>query len=539
MAPPCRGRQRSGGGGGCGGCGGCWRRGGAGAAGGRGLPAAAGAAAATVTLLLLLLTLAQGGAGIPLDAPPSDHAQAAEAALSQAAGGGLSRAAAPAVSAIDEGGFVASSLASVGKGGGSGGGGGLAILGGLVVPTYSAALLACAVVMAVLALGRATGVLPPAWQLAGMRVASVGAAALIVLRLGLEGAEAAAAGELSAHRFAQFFAAGGICALVTHAACTPIDVVKTRVQTAPVGKYTGAHDALRVILRDEGAGTLLKGFGATATGYFLHGAFKYSFYEVFKVILTRNISASALVPPLHIAAASGFLAECIACILLCPMEAVRIRSVADSAFPSGVGAGLALLFKSEGLQGLFKGLPSILLKQVPYTVGQFMSFEVAVTLVRVLVATFSGLDDAPSPTTAAAISTVAGLLAGVMAGIISQPGDTILSKINQGESEGSALAQIARVARALGVRGLFLGLAARLVQVSCMVGAQFFIYDSIKLWCGLTPASAMPVAVVAAAAMGGTAGSAVAADARAVPRIAMSAAEVAARAAKVTVGKAA
>lgn len=377
--------------------------------------------------------------------------------------------------------------------------------------------------MVVVALGHATTVLPPSWQSVAARVASAAAAAAIVARLVLEGAAAAAAGSLSLHRFAQFFAAGGICALVTHAACTPIDVVKTRVQTAVPGKYTGAHDALRAILRDEGPGTLLKGFGATAAGYFLHGAFKYSFYEVFKVILTRGTPYSALVPPLHLAAASGFLAECIACILLCPMEAVRIRSVADSAFPSGVASGLALLFKSEGLHGLFKGLPSILLKQVPYTVGQFMSFEVAVTFVRLLVAAFMGLQEAPSSTTAAVISTVAGLLAGVMAGVISQPGDTILSKINQGESEGSALTQIVRVARALGVRGLFLGLGARLVQVSCMVGAQFFIYDSIKLWCGLTPASAIPVGVVAAAAVGGAAALPSVADKATAPLVAAAA----------------
>lgn len=393
----------------------------------------------------------------------------------------------------------------------------------MTLPSFSLILLVWAMAMVVVALGHATTVLPPSWQSVAARVASAAAAAAIVARLVLEGAAAAAAGSLSLHRFAQFFAAGGICALVTHAACTPIDVVKTRVQTAVPGKYTGAHDALRAILRDEGPGTLLKGFGATAAGYFLHGAFKYSFYEVFKVILTRGTPYSALVPPLHLAAASGFLAECIACILLCPMEAVRIRSVADSAFPSGVASGLALLFKSEGLHGLFKGLPSILLKQVPYTVGQFMSFEVAVTFVRLLVAAFMGLQEAPSSTTAAVISTVAGLLAGVMAGVISQPGDTILSKINQGESEGSALTQIVRVARALGVRGLFLGLGARLVQVSCMVGAQFFIYDSIKLWCGLTPASAIPVGVVAVAAVGGAAALPSVADKATAPLVAAAA----------------
>ena len=449
-----------------------------------GASAAATAATVAATTALVLVLLADPSRGAPFDAAAVPRPDAV---------GGLS-----AVHLTDG----AAGAAAVGAGATAAA---ASSVGGLSPPAYSAVLLAYAVALVLLALGRATGVLPLAWQAGGARVASVGAAALIAGRLGLEGVDAAAVGALSARRFAQYFAAGGICAFLTHAACTPIDVVKTRQQTAPPGKYAGAGDALRAILADEGPATLLKGFGATAAGYFLHGAFKYSFYEVFKVILTQGTPYSALVPPLRIAAASGFLAECIACILLCPMEAVRIRSVADSAFPSGVASGLALLFKSEGLHGLFKGLPSILLKQVPYTVGQFMSFEVAVTFVRLSVAAFTR-NAPPTPATAAFISTMAGLLAGVMAGVISQPGDTILSKINQGESEGSALAQIARVARALGLRGLFLGLGARLVQVSCMVGAQFFIYDGIKLWCGITPASAVPVAVAAAAAAAGKAG---------------------------------
>lgn len=66
------------------------------------------------------------------------------------------------------------------------------------------------------------------------------------------------------------------------------------------------------------------GLGATATGYFLHGAFKYSFYEVFKVILAKSPEVAMKKPPLSVAALAGFFAECVACVLLCPMEAVSV-----------------------------------------------------------------------------------------------------------------------------------------------------------------------------------------------------------------------
>lgn len=296
------------------------------------------------------------------------------------------------------------------------------------------------------------------------------------------------AGDLSLLRFLQFFLAGGICAFVTHAACTPIDVVKTRIQTTQ-GKYTGMVDCFQKIVAEEGPHTFLKGLGATASGYFLHGAFKYSFYEVFKVLFSPD-AASAVKPPLTIAAISGFFAECIACMLLCPMEAIRIRVVADASFPNGVLTGLSLLLKSEGIHGWYKGLPAMLLKQVPYTVGQFVSFELAVKLVKRLVETFAGMQEGASAI--AYISSFAGFLAGITAAVISHPGDTILSKINQEEGEGSAFTQIIRVARTAGFLGLFLGLGPRLLQVSCMIGGQFLIYDSIKFWCGIMPASALP-----------------------------------------------
>eukprot|EP00188_Purpureofilum_apyrenoidigerum_P001248 Plantae.Rhodophyta-Purpureofilum_apyrenoidigerum.ctg16702.p1 GENE.Plantae.Rhodophyta-Purpureofilum_apyrenoidigerum.ctg16702~~Plantae.Rhodophyta-Purpureofilum_apyrenoidigerum.ctg16702.p1 ORF type:complete len:429 (+),score=45.63 Plantae.Rhodophyta-Purpureofilum_apyrenoidigerum.ctg16702:82-1368(+) len=308
---------------------------------------------------------------------------------------------------------------------------------------------------------------------------------------------AAAIDALSWKRFFQFMLAGGICAFLTHAACTPIDVVKTRLQTQ-VNRYSGAVDALQTIIREEGPAALLKGLGATATGYFLHGAFKYSFYEVFKVILAKSPEVAIHKPPLAVAALAGFLAECVACILLCPMEAVRIRSVADPNFPPTVVGGLQVLIKTEGVHGLYKGLFSLLLRQVPYTVGQFVSFEFALVFVKFLVEPFfRETADTISSSGAMIISTGAGVLAGAMASVISQPGDTILSKINQEESDDSSpVTQVTNMIRKLGFSGLFLGLGTRLVQVSCMIGGQFLIYDTIKMLCGIRTASSVSSNVV-------------------------------------------
>ena len=59
----------------------------------------------------------------------------------------------------------------------------------------------------------------------------------------------------------RFFVAGGICAACSHGITTPIDVVKTKMQTDPE-KYTkGVLAAAQDIIKTEGALFLLSGLG--------------------------------------------------------------------------------------------------------------------------------------------------------------------------------------------------------------------------------------------------------------------------------------
>ena len=71
--------------------------------------------------------------------------------------------------------------------------------------------------------------------------------------------------------FVKAAAAGGICCSVTHGAVTPMDVVKTRIQLDPIKYNKGFIGTFRQVISTEGAGALLTGLGATATGYFVQG----------------------------------------------------------------------------------------------------------------------------------------------------------------------------------------------------------------------------------------------------------------------------
>merc|ERR1712084_189690 len=168
-------------------------------------------------------------------------------------------------------------------------------------------------------------------------------------------------------------AAGGICCSITHAAVTPVDVVKTRVQLDPVKYNTGLIGGFKTIIKEEGAMALSTGFGATAAGYFIQGWFKFGGVEFFKIKTAAAIGEKKAWEnrtAIYLGAAAG--AEFIADIFLCPLEACRIRSVSDPGYASSLPGVAARLVKEEGvIRGFYSGFGPILFKQVPYTMAKF------------------------------------------------------------------------------------------------------------------------------------------------------------------------
>ncbi|CAH0017881.1 unnamed protein product [Clonostachys rhizophaga] len=284
--------------------------------------------------------------------------------------------------------------------------------------------------------------------------------------------------------YSRFALAGAVGCSVTHGAFTPVDVVKTKIQLDPATYNRGTIAAFRQVVQNEGAGALLTGLGPTVTGYFIQGGFKFGGYEFFKKksidILGIDTARKNRGLVYSVSAAS---AEFFASVALCPLEATRIRLVSTPGFASGLVGGFTKILKSEGVGAFYSGFGPILFKQVPYTVTKFVAFE------KISEAFFRQLGkDNLSSGAQTAVNLGSGLLAGFAAAIISQPADTMLSKINKtkglpGESTASRLVKIAGE---LGVRGSFAGLPTRLVMVGGLTAGQFAIYGDIKKALGAT-----------------------------------------------------
>lgn len=286
--------------------------------------------------------------------------------------------------------------------------------------------------------------------------------------------------------YARFAFAGAVCCSVTHGALTPVDVVKTRMQLEPTVYKNGMLSSFRQVIKNEGAGALLTGFGPTASGYFLQGAFKFGGYEFFKKTIIETVGVeTATNNRTAVYLASSAIAEFFADIALCPLEATRIRLVSQPTFASGLVSGFTRLLREEGvIRGFYSGFAPILFKQVPYTMAKFVVYE------RASEAILKSMRTPKERLSSGALTSVnlgSGLVAGIAAAIISQPADTLLSKINkQKGAEGSVAARLAMMAKELGPRGLFLGLGARIVMVGALTAGQFAIYGDIKRILGAT-----------------------------------------------------
>lgn len=143
---------------------------------------------------------------------------------------------------------------------------------------------------------------------------------------------------------------------ITHGALTPVDVVKTRMQLEPEIYNKGMITGFRQVISKEGAGALLTGLGPTAAGYFLQGGFKFGGYELWKKTIIDQVGLEKATAnrALVYVAASG-IAEFFASIVLCPLEATRIRLVSTPGFANGLFGGFARIAREEGIKGFYSG----------------------------------------------------------------------------------------------------------------------------------------------------------------------------------------
>ena len=208
---------------------------------------------------------------------------------------------------------------------------------------------------------------------------------------------------------------------------------------------------------------------------------------------------------------ASVIAGAIASVVLCPAEELRIRQVADPAYAASTLGALARLLREGGPLASFGGLPAMLCKQVPYTMGKQVSFDVLCSFfyTTLALALAGGDADRLDPRARALVPFLGASCTSLVACLLSHPGDMVLTEYFKGSKRAavvappkgrrrssaiaalpppppsSTLGALRAIVARDGALGLFAGLQARFLHVAAIIIVQLVVYDALKQVLGL------------------------------------------------------
>jgi solute carrier family 25 phosphate transporter 3 len=281
-------------------------------------------------------------------------------------------------------------------------------------------------------------------------------------------------------RTTQFFAHCAVSGLlaggVSHVLLTPVDVIKCNLQMRPLASPTAS------------LASLWRGWSPTLLGYSLHGAVKFGLYEEFKFLLQRAAgrdNARTYRDILYLT--SSATAEFVACAVLSPFEALKVRLQTSRGFARGVGDGLPKLARLEGVSSLYTGLVALWARQLPLTLINFMAFERVASFVYAMLPTPK--DRLPTPAHLGVVL-ASGTVSGLFCGAVSHPADVLVTRINAEKRPGNVVQKTLVIVDEIGLRGLTKGFTPRVLMIGALTALQWLVYGTYKAAVGLpTPGS--------------------------------------------------
>jgi len=246
----------------------------------------------------------------------------------------------------------------------------------------------------------------------------------------------------------------------------PIDTIKVCIQTERYGSRNVLAVARRFVA-DRGARKLYSGVLTNLASSAPISAIYTSTYEAVKGLLLPRVGERTWVA--HCVA--GGMSSVATSAVYTPTECIKSR-VQAGVYGSSFQA-LVSVVRKEGPLTLYRGLPAVLLRNVPQSVVKFFAYEQMKGAVRAA----SGRE-ALEPHEILAC----GGVAGAMAAFFSTPFDTIKTRMQT--QMGAQQVSLARTCSALlqqeGVKGLYRGILPR-VTIYLTQGALFFAsYELLK-----------------------------------------------------------
>jgi hypothetical protein len=275
------------------------------------------------------------------------------------------------------------------------------------------------------------------------------------------------------------FLAGGLANALTSALLNPLDIAKTRMQTA--ASPLPLRSTLLALHAQGGLqAVFLPGMAASVCREMVYSGAKAGLYVPLRTFFSggggEGSAAGSASAGGKVAAAlcTGTLGS----LLANPIDVVKVRLMSDAAaYPSTLGA-LPSIYRAEGLAGLYRGLLPSTLRGACVSAGELATYDVVKGGLKE--ALFAGQDGVP-------LHVAASLVTGCVAACVAAPFDLIksraMSSTGSPESMSSVLRQLAREG-ALPF-GLFRGLVPAYLRLGPHALIAFPIFEQLRAAFGL------------------------------------------------------
>lgn len=277
------------------------------------------------------------------------------------------------------------------------------------------------------------------------------------------------------------FTAGSLGGVAVVYVGQPLDTVKVKMQTFPK-QYKGMYDCIIRTLKTDGfvrglyAGTTPAIAANVAENSVLFAA--YGFCQKFMV----NISGVERVDQLSTLsnATAGFLAAFFSSFTLCPTELVKcqLQAMREVNMQGGQTVHISpiqltqQIVREHGVPGLFRGLTSTIMREMPGYFFFFGAYEGTRTL---LAKPGQSRDDIGFFKTM-----TSGAVGGLVLWTVIFPADVIKSRIQVASLNRTFLSVGAEILKTEGVAALYNGLKPTLVRTIPATAALFVVYEYSK-----------------------------------------------------------
>ncbi len=186
------------------------------------------------------------------------------------------------------------------------------------------------------------------------------------------------------------FLMGGVAAAISKTTAAPIERIKLILQTQDANpkiiasgrKYTGIMNCFRRVVTEEGPKELWRGNFANVIRYFPTQALNFAFKDKYKSYFLTGVNPDEHFFKFFLGnIAAGGLAGATSMLFVYPLDFARTRLGADVGKGakerqfSGLVDCLSKIRKSEGIPGLYRGLPVSIIGIIPYRASYFGLFD--------------------------------------------------------------------------------------------------------------------------------------------------------------------